>query len=348
MVGNQVSNLTASEQLAQALMLEQVRFTKQQLLATQQNAYLKDFIHQIYLQADQLQLNQVILLEQLNAVVQKYAFDLNLGPELLEFIGFVAQKTHQFSIQSNVKIHDLISDVSFENWMHKILELEQIRFYIKEQLKNNPKAKLVSLQLANQILESNTPWLDHLRKLNIKNEGISAKVLSYFQDQQQNIELKLEQQLAHAILKQLGKIITLPNEELAEIGLQVWSDIKLRSLSETVSQIKALDLEDFFILVYETWKELRQIPHMQNIILHVVEAFYQYFSEYTLQELLLSVGIDENDLYAEADRFVPFTLNALDQRGLLDAIVQSLLEPFYQSLATRHIIDECLEKQKAQ
>lgn len=343
-----MSNLTPAEQLAQALMLEQVRFTKQQLLNTQHNTYLKNFIHQIYIQADQLQLNEVILLEQLNAVVQKYAFDLNLGPELLEFIGFVAQKTHAFAIQSKVNIQDLMNDECFENWMDKILELEHVRVYIKDQLKNNPKAQLISLQLANQILESHTPWLDHLRKLNIKNEGIGAKVLSYFQDQQHHIELKLEQQLAQAILKQLGHIITLPSEELAEIGLQIWSDIKLRSLSETIEQLKAIDLEDFFILVYETWKELRQVPYMQNIILHVVEAFYQYFGEFTVQELLLSVGIDEQDLYAEADRFVPFTLNALEQRGLLDAIVQSLLEPFYQSSETQQIIAHYLDKYKTQ
>ena len=72
--------------------------------------------------------------------------------------------------------------------------------------------------LANQILETNTPWLDHLRKLNIKQHGISAKLISFVQEQQQTVELKLEKQLAQVILKQLSYIITLPSEELAEIS----------------------------------------------------------------------------------------------------------------------------------
>ena len=92
MDGKLVSNQTTASELAQALMLGQVEFIKKQLLEHKNSPYLKQFIHQIFIQANQIQLNEIILLEQLNEVVKKYAFDLNLGAELLEFIGFVAQK----------------------------------------------------------------------------------------------------------------------------------------------------------------------------------------------------------------------------------------------------------------
>ncbi|WP_320077606.1 hypothetical protein [Acinetobacter lanii] len=341
-----MSNPTPAQQLAQALMLEQVAFIKQQLLNTHHNQYLKNFIQHLYSQADQIQLKDVILLEQLQQVVQKYAFDLNLGPELLEFIGVVAQKVHQYAVNSTVSIHNLCSDQVFEDWIYKIFELEQVRYYLKDNLQHNPKAQLVSLQLANQILESNTPWLDHLRKLTSKQHGIGAKLVSFVQDQQQNIELKLEQQLAQALLKQLGQIITLSNAELTEISLELWSDIKNKTLAEVSSQIQALDLEDFFVLVYETWRTLRQIPFMQNLIQSVVEAFYDYFGAYSLQSLLLAVGIEENDLYEEADRFVPHVLKALDQRQLLDGILTTLIQPFYSALNTEKLIESFLQNRK--
>jgi hypothetical protein len=82
--------------------------------------------------------------------------------------------------------------------MFKILELEQLRDYLQENLQHNWQIQQVSL-LANQILESNTPWLNQLRQYTVKHNRIGAKVISFIQDQQHNIELKLEQQLATAI-----------------------------------------------------------------------------------------------------------------------------------------------------
>lgn len=343
MVGKQVSNLTLAQQLAQALMLEQVRFIKNKCLDTKDTLYLEQFVHQIYSHSDRILLKNVINIEQLNGVVQKYAFELNLGGEILEFIGVVAQKVHQYTLKSSTQFNDLLSDESFEIWMHKVLELEQLRLYIQENLKNNPQAQHVSLQLANQILESNTPWLSQLRKLKTQDQGLSGKVLGFIQDQQHTIELKLEKQLSQAILKQLGHIITLPNEEMAEIVLEIWSDIKKRTLQESFSQLQAIDVEEFFILIYETWKELRETPFMQDIILHVVKSFYDYFADYSLQEMLESVGLTEQDLYLEALRFAPHLFKALEDAGVLDQFIHALFSSFYTAETTTHLIEDFLK-----
>lgn len=329
-----------AQELAQALVLEQVRFIKRQLLNVQDPIYIRNFVAQNYQNADKIQLKNIIQLEQLNAVVTKYAFELNLGADILEFIGVVAQKIHHYAVHSNSIIHDLLSDESFELWLFKILELEQLKQYIQENLQHNPQIQQVSLQLANQILENNTPWLNQLRQYTVKQNRFGSKMVRFIQDQQQNIELKLEQQLANAIRKQLSNIILLPNEDLADIAIYVWDEIKQRPLKEMFSQVQAIDFEEFFIVVYETWKELRESDFMQSIILNVVEAFYEYFGDYTLQELLHAVGLDENDLMAEADRFIPHSLNALEQHGLLDGIIQSLIAPFYIDEKTHQFIEK--------
>lgn len=331
-----------AQEFAQALLLEQVRFTKQQLLTSENHHYIQQFVHQVYLHADNILLKDMIQLQQLQQVVQKYAFELNLGAEILEFIGVVAQKIHHYALHSSTQLNDLLSDESFELWLDKILELEQVRHYIQKNLQHNPQIQHLSLQLANQILENNTPWLDHLRKVNLKNHGLSSKLLSFIQDQQHHIELKLEQQLAQVFIKQLGHIILLPNEELADISLHLWSDIKQRTLKETFSQFQAIDFEEFFILVYETWKELRQTDYMQQLILSVVAGFYEYFGTYTLQELLHSVGLNEDDLVTEALRFMPYSLNVLNEHALLDDLIQSLIAPFYISTQTHQFIENYL------
>ena len=336
-----------AQELAQALALEQVRYIKQQLFSNQNPTYIRNFISQSYQNADKIQLKNIIQLEQLNAVVEKYAFELNLGADILEFIGVVAQKIHHYAVHNKSIIHDLLSDETFELWLFKILELEQLKHYIQENLRHNPQIQQVSLQLANQILESNTPWLNQLRQYTVKQNRIGLKMVRFIQEQQQNIELKLEQQLASAIRKQLSNIILLPNEDLADIATYVWDEVKQRSLKEMFSQVQSIDFEEFFIVVYETWKELRETDFMQAIILNVVEAFYEYFGDYTLQELLHAVGLDENDLFIEAERFIPHSLNTLEQHGLLDGIIHSFIAPFYLDDKTHQFIQNFLAEKSA-
>lgn len=333
-----------SQDFAQALLLEQVHFIKQKLQDPQDQSYIQDFIDKVYNHAEKIYLKDVIQRQSLHEVVQKYAFELNLGADILEFIGFSAQKIHQTATTSAAQFNAFLSDEHFELWLYKILELHQLRQYLQENLNENSQIKHVSLQLANQILENNTPWLDYFRKLNIRNQSIRGKVLNYLQDQQHVIELKLEQQLATAIRHQIGHIILLPNEELAEIALQLWSEIKTKTLQETFSQFEAIDFEDFFILTYETWKHLRQTPYMQKITLNIVDAFYEYFSEYSLQELLHAVGLNQADLLKEAQRFAPFCLAALDENGILDDIIGVLIAPFYLDENTQKFIQSYIEQ----
>lgn len=339
-----MSNQALAQQLAQALMLEQVQFTKQQLLDSNNNTYLQQFVHRVYQQADQILLKEVIQCQQLHAVVNKYAFELNLGAELLAFIGNVSQKIHHFILNTPMTFHDLLSDESFEIWLNKILELEQVRLNAQTYLKQNSQVQNISLQLANQIVESNTPWLDHLRKLKLGEQSLGSKLLSLVQEQHYQIELKLEQQLAQAIVKQIGLVITLPNEELAEMALQIWSDLKTRPVRESFAQLNAIDVEEFFILVYEFWKELRQTPQIQAIILHVVDAFYESFAEYDLKALLNAVGLDEQDLHEEMQRFAPYFLRGLEQAELLDTLIEALIQPFYQSDSTQELIQRFLKQ----
>ena len=334
-----------AQQLAQALQLEQVNFIKKQLLETKNPLYIQNFIAQSYQNADKILLRHVIQLEQLQAVVQKYAFELNLGPDILEFIGVAAQKIHYYTVHNSTLFNELLSDENFELWLFKILELEQLKTYLQDHLEHNPQIQHISIQLANQILEQNTPWLKQLRQYTVKQDHLRSRVLRFIQEQQQNIEFKLEQQLAAAIRTQLIHMIQLPNKDLADLANFVWSDLKQRPLKETFSQFQSIDFEEFFILVYETWKGLRQTDFMQHLILHVVTAFYEYFGDFSLQELLHSVGLNENDLRLEAYRFIPYCLKALDEHELLDSIIASLIAPFYQHEYTQQTIANLVSTQ---
>lgn len=339
---NSATPAASAQQFAQALLLEQIAFLKSQLFHPSKQQpnpiYIHQFIDQVYRSAAKIELQDVIQLEQLQAVVQKYCFELNLGGEILEFIGSTARKVHAHILSNDTAFKQLLSDENFEIWLYKILELEQARHYLQQQLLNSPQIAQISLQLANHILEKHTPWLDQLRKLKLDQHRFAARALSFLQDQQQNIELKIEQQLAQAILNNFAEIVILPQDELADIGLHLWSSLKHKSFKESFAQFEAIDFEDFFVLLYETWKQLRQTELIQDLVLGSLNAFYQYFADSDLQSLLHAVGLGIDDLYEEADRFLPHMCRALDQLDLLDDILKSLLEPFYLSPRTQQLI----------
>lgn len=335
-------------QLAQALLLEQVSYYKQKLLNTDSNqpnqsqSLIQQSINQLYLNAKRLQLKDVIQLEQLHAVVQKYSFELNLGADILEFIGLASRKLYQQLQNSQIPLKNILSQQSFELWLQKILELEQLRDDLRDYLLQTPYIHQISLQLANHFITQHTPWLDRLRTLQPTQHRFATRGLSFLQEQQQDIELKLEQRLAQVLLKQLGELITLPNDELADFCELVWSSLSEKTIYQCCTHLEEIDFEEFFILTYETWKQLRQTTAMQSLILSIVDAFYLHFAEYDLQCLLLAVGLNQADLHDEAERFIPPLLIALDQIGLLDQILQNLITPFYHRAETYNLIEHHL------
>ncbi|EMB7093402.1 hypothetical protein VAG09_003754, partial [Acinetobacter baumannii] len=62
--------------LAQALLLEQVEFFKKQLSIENSPIYFRQFIQLFMQHADEIKLYEVVDLEQLQAVVKRYAFEM--------------------------------------------------------------------------------------------------------------------------------------------------------------------------------------------------------------------------------------------------------------------------------
>ncbi|MEN8417710.1 hypothetical protein ABFO64_09370 [Acinetobacter radioresistens] len=343
MAGNLVSNnqkiykITPNE-LAQALLLEQVKFLKQHYIYSKDHPALKILIQQLYHYSEKVQLKQVINVSQLHAVVQRYAFEMNLGAEILELIGIMSQKLHQYALQSDTELQDLISDQQYQFWLTKLVELTNVRLYLRDLLLQSQQVDEVCLQMATHIIESKTPWLNQLRYSKYKVPGIQQQVLQFMQEQQQTIEAKLEFRLANIIKEQLSELLLLPSEDLYDIAMHAWQEFKYKSLQDSMSQFTAIDIEEFFVLLYESWRELRESSYLQQLILEGVNIFYQYFQEHSLKELLNAVGLTQDDLMNEGLRFIPSVLQALDQNDILDPLLHQLLSPFYAAPHTIELI----------
>lgn len=332
-----------SQLLAQALLLEQVKFYKNQLTTQLSADFFQQFI-QLFLQhAPNIQLKEVVELAQIQAVVKRYAFEMQLGAGLLEFIGEIAQRLHVFSLQSSAQLQDVFSDHQFEMWLSKFLELENIRHYLNQFLKDSPSIQQLCQYIATTTLQNKLPKLfthsDEDRISASKYEW-QQKLKSFSHRQQQRIEQKLEESIARFIQEQLADLSLLSNDDLESLARNVWDDNKNKPLSEYTRQVTPLDVEEFFVMIYEYWKELRQSAFIQDLILYGVKVFYDFYKDESLADVFAAIGLEEADLLNEAVRFYPKVVAALDEHAVLEPIITLVLKPFYDNAVTLATIEK--------
>ncbi|AZC08281.1 hypothetical protein DKE48_014415 [Acinetobacter nosocomialis] len=93
-------------------------------------------------------------------------------------------------------------------------------------------------------------------------------------------------------------------EDLESLVRHIWEDIRHKKMYEFMKQLTPLDVEEFFVLIYEYWKELRQSQFMQDLILYGVEVFYDFYKDQSLFEVLSEIGLTETDLQTGSFTFL--------------------------------------------
>ena len=332
-----------AEQLAQALLLEQVSFYKKQLTTQFSADFLQPFLQLFIQHSPNIKLKEVIELEQIQAVVRRYAFEMQLGAGLLEFIGEIAQRLHVFSLQSTAQLQDIFSEHQFEIWLSKFLELENIHRDINHFLKESPAIQQLCHYIATTTLHSklpalfNTPYLDNTTESKYQWQ---QKLKSFSSRQQQRIEQKVEESMARFIQTQLVDLSLLSPNDLELLARNIWNEHKGNAISDYMNHLTPLDVEEFFVMLYEYWKELRQSAFIQDLILYGVKVFYDFYQDENLKDIFTAIGLDETDLTTEAVRFYPKVIQALDQHGILEPLITLILKPFYANPATLNLIEK--------
>ena len=67
------------------------------------------------------------------------------------------------------------------------------------------------------------------------------------------------------------------NDDLENFLRNLWNDHKEKPLAQYMNQLTPLDVEEFFVMLYEYWKELRQSSLIQDLILYGVKVFYDFY-----------------------------------------------------------------------
>lgn len=331
--------------LAQKLLDAQAAHLRQRLIGADGQQHLISFMDDILTHASHFTLHQLVQREAIQGVVRTYAFELNLGGGILELIGAMARGLHQVWQQHPPRLRDLIHDQSAEQWIDKIVELQPLQQQIIRQLQHSPLAKNLLSQLVIQTVQRQLPtWLAAQAAQQSKHSLRGRLIQRLLLSETQLIEW-LSQHIASGI--QHSDAFDLDDQTLTDFLQQLWMGLCNVRLDQQAIAVTALDIEEFFVLIYEDWKHLRQTEHLQRWINTGIDVFFEVYGDYAVTELLDEVGVTRMHMIGEIRRFTPMVLHALDQAGDLAVLIKTQLQPFYQDPATLTLLDSALDAHDA-
>ncbi len=338
----------AAQALAQQLLDAQVLFIKSRLSSPEASEYINRLIGFCLQHGQDILIEQAVSATSIKQVVQIFAFDLNLGGGLIELIGAMSQQLYNEINQLAPTLHMLMSDPFVEQWIDKILELEQVRLHITQAIGNSPAAHDIIAQVTSSLIKKQLPDWQAQTAAQLANNWISktsfaSKLTKLVLHQEAKLLSMAEQHIAEFIQAQSSQLFNLDSAELKDIAWQVWQNIKHIPLNELSSGIAALDVEEFFVLIYDSWRQLRQTEYMQQIILTGVDIFFEVYGQYPITELLEEIGISQQHLVNEANRFLPQVIAVLNEHDVLDPLIKMQLADFYQSSTALSLIEKAIQ-----
>lgn len=326
---------------AQALLDAHVQFIVDQLSGKSLQTVIERELDALLAAAERLTLNEVVTRDMIKATALTYAADLELHGAIPELVGDVARALYAHKIQTKTALKDLLSDERFKEVLDKILELKTARKQLVHAAVGNPLYADIAADLIyngvkgylnDNPLTKNIPGMSSMMKLGSSVMG-GAKM-------EGNLKGYIRASLK-PILKQSEHFLldTLDDDRLRDTSLMVWKHLKTHKLSEVRASIKSEDIEDFFVIGYEIWRELRKTAYYREMIGAGIDAFFDKYGDVSLGELLEEMGMTREILLAEAMRFAPHVLPVLKKKKPLELAIRRNLESFYDSAAAKTILE---------
>ncbi len=329
---------------AEALLNAHVAFMVAQLDANQLHESLVREVDAILANAPLLTLNECVTPEMIKETVHRYAVELELGAGVLDIIGDVARTIHGHEVHQHTTLNDLLPDHHFMALLDKVLEMKSLREHVVREVVANPVYSALTSDILYhgirgylvQSTQGNSKATKSLVKLG---KTVLSKVPA-------DIEASFEFNLRHYIQKSISAVmveserflLTIDEDKLRYALLDIWDDIKINKASIAQQFLTSLDVEEFFVLSYEFWREFRESDYFTVLINAGIDAFFNRYGDTTFDVLLEEVGIRRDMLIADAMRFVPPVVKVLKAKNLLEPMLRRQFESFYASPSVAAIL----------
>ena len=333
---------------AAALLDAHVEHITQQLSGKSLQTLIETEIGQILADAEQITLNDAVTPQMIKDTARSYAVDLELSGAIPELVGDIARALYANPVHDLTTIGDLLPDGLFEEFLDKVLEMREARERIVHEAVANP---VYSALASDILLEGIRGYVQQGRDLARQIPG-AARAARLGQSLLSSAFPMLEESLEENTRKYVTRILDavlqrsehfllnhFHEERLREIALEVWDVIKEKPASTFKQGVSSLDMEEFFVIGYETWRELRTTAFYGAMIDTGVDCVFEKYGDTSLRELVDEMGITQDIMVNEAMRYAPHVVKMLKRKKMLEPLLRRNLETFYHSKAALAILE---------
>lgn len=333
---------------AQALLDAQVDWWLERLDGKALAPWIQNEVDALLADAAKLKLDEVVRLEDVQAVARQYAAELEPHGAIPELVGEIAQALQAHPLQKKTKLGELMPDRQFREWLDKILELHAAREALLHAALSNPVVSAmagdllyrgISGYLGESSLTKSIPGASSMLKFG---KSVLAKATPKLDAAIETTLRKYIQHSLEATLRESEQSLKtlLTDELLREAALEVWASLKGLTVAQARSTVSADDLEELFVIGYEHWRALRKTPYYAAMIDAGVAGFYAKYGKAPLTTLLAEMGVTHEMIVNDVLRFGSPALAALKKKRLLEPLVRRWLAPFYSSATAKKLLAE--------
>lgn len=297
-----------TQQLADRLLDAQVAFGMRQLTTDADfTALVNDEIDFFTTESGTLPLEVVMPRQLIKDVARKYAMQFPVEGAIPELVGQVAARLYRHDVHETTSLNDLLGTRRFDELSTIATDLPVARHAVEHVL-DSPST-------ADTIVEVVQRAVEH------------------------RFGPKMARRFARPVekLTRRGTSIVLAsaredsNELLADAVRDFWrgrSDEALGGFRETMTEA---DVEDIVVLGFEFWRSFRQTDYFRALLDTGIDEVFDTYGATPLADVIEDLGITEDDLREEAQRFGPSVIKRLADEGYLEALLRRRFAVFYQS-----------------
>jgi hypothetical protein len=138
---------------------------------------------------------------------------------------------------------------------------------------------------------------------------------------------------AHLALRQLSRAIreTIEEAPLHDAALEFWDLHASEPIGRLREYLTEEELRELVLSIHEIWLTLRDTEYFAAAVDAGIDVFFDNYGSLTVGELLDELGVDRDQLVADAELLVPPLIGSVSSAGLLRPLVRSRLEQFLRS-----------------
>ncbi|GAA3925188.1 hypothetical protein [Litoribacillus peritrichatus] len=285
-------------------------------------------------------LKQWVTPEQIKQIIHRNVVEQEIPGAIAEIAGEAATRLFTSEKHRNTQLNEVITAHQFEEFVDKLLELEQQRIDGLDHIIDLP---IYGDLISSVVYQAITRYIYESNVLTKKVPGVSS-VLKMSRAVVNKTAPKLggavEESVKRYITNNLDFILeqsksflefSITEEQLKASAMDLWDIYEHKTLGEIQQGMDSIDLSEFVVLGYEFWLRYRTTEHFKDNYELIVDYLFETYADENLSTLLEDFMITPERLLTEVEHIAPLALNTLKESGQLEGLIRRRLESFYCS-----------------